>query len=336
MHGLLDKNFVSDLQQDGTFNEMSFSREYESVWTGTAEDSFFDADLFDKYRVIQYAEEEYSIKNSKSYYIVSVDVGRINDRTIISVVKSVPQSNGGSMNYLVNIIPIVAEHFEYQSIQIKKTCEKYRASKLIIDGNGLGVGLIDYLLKPNIDTEEGLEYPPYGVEYLTDEQERLYRRFEVPGMKKEMIWILKANSQINNDMHVNVLSQISSGKVRFLIDHQAAKMRLLSTKKGQDMSTEKRSEYLAPYTNTSILKEEMSNLRAKRDSEGKVALEKVNRKITKDRFSSFEMALYYIKLQDDKSKQTKLNLSQFIIGTKASNLNKVRRRRIITTRRDHR
>nr|DAO79489.1 MAG TPA: Terminase large subunit [Caudoviricetes sp.] len=31
MHGLLDKNFVTDLRADGTFNEASFSREYESI-----------------------------------------------------------------------------------------------------------------------------------------------------------------------------------------------------------------------------------------------------------------------------------------------------------------
>lgn len=29
--GLLDKNFVKDLKQDGTFNEASFGREYESL-----------------------------------------------------------------------------------------------------------------------------------------------------------------------------------------------------------------------------------------------------------------------------------------------------------------
>jgi hypothetical protein len=30
MEGLLSKNFVRDLREDGTFNEDSFEREYES------------------------------------------------------------------------------------------------------------------------------------------------------------------------------------------------------------------------------------------------------------------------------------------------------------------
>ena len=38
---LLDKNFIRDLKMDGTFNESSFDREYESKWSGTVEDAFF-------------------------------------------------------------------------------------------------------------------------------------------------------------------------------------------------------------------------------------------------------------------------------------------------------
>lgn len=33
LHNLLDKNFIEDLRLDGTFNEMSFSREYKNfLW----------------------------------------------------------------------------------------------------------------------------------------------------------------------------------------------------------------------------------------------------------------------------------------------------------------
>ena len=49
---LLDKNFVKDLKMDGTFNESSFAREYESVWSGTVEDAFFNAEIFDRNRIL--------------------------------------------------------------------------------------------------------------------------------------------------------------------------------------------------------------------------------------------------------------------------------------------
>jgi hypothetical protein len=50
--GLQPKNFISDLKKDSTFNEASFGREYESKWTGTMENAFFDGDKFDRNRIL--------------------------------------------------------------------------------------------------------------------------------------------------------------------------------------------------------------------------------------------------------------------------------------------
>jgi len=50
---LLDKNFIRDLKLDGTFNESSFDREYESKWSGTVEDAFFNADIVDRNRILK-------------------------------------------------------------------------------------------------------------------------------------------------------------------------------------------------------------------------------------------------------------------------------------------
>jgi len=39
------------------------------------------------------------------------------------------------------------EHFEDQAIKLKKLFYKYKARRLVIDANGLGIGLIDYMVK---------------------------------------------------------------------------------------------------------------------------------------------------------------------------------------------
>jgi len=49
---LLDETFIQDLKADGTYNEASFDREYESKWSGTAENAFFNGDTFDHCRVL--------------------------------------------------------------------------------------------------------------------------------------------------------------------------------------------------------------------------------------------------------------------------------------------
>ena len=58
--GLLPATFVSDLKNDPTFNEEGFQREYESRWTGTVEGAFFNGETFDKMRILQQPEYEYS------------------------------------------------------------------------------------------------------------------------------------------------------------------------------------------------------------------------------------------------------------------------------------
>ena len=95
---LLDKNFVKDLKMDGTFNESSFAREYESKWSGAVEDAFFNSEQFDRNRILRQPEYEASGRASKSsYYILSMDVGRKHDASVVCVFKVTPSSQGTSL-----------------------------------------------------------------------------------------------------------------------------------------------------------------------------------------------------------------------------------------------
>ena len=48
MEKLLKKSFIEELKLDGTYNDASFAREYESEWSGDAENAFFSSEKFDK------------------------------------------------------------------------------------------------------------------------------------------------------------------------------------------------------------------------------------------------------------------------------------------------
>ena len=70
------------------------------------------------------------------------------------------------------------------------------------------------------------------------------------------------------------------------------------------MTPEERSIYLKPFTLTSILRDEMMNLRE--ENEGiNIILKQANRCIRKDKFSAFEYGLFYIKQEEDKKKKRK-------------------------------
>ena len=162
---LLDRNFVKDLKADGTFNESSFAREYESVWSGTTEDAFFNAELFDKHRVLLQPEHEYSGRSAKNaYYVISVDVGRIGCSSVACVFKVTPQPQGSALKTLVNIHTYDENHFEDQAINIKKLYHKYNARSVVIDANGLGIGLVDYMVKNQIDPITKLNNVSFVIE----------------------------------------------------------------------------------------------------------------------------------------------------------------------------
>ena len=300
--GLQSKNFVQELKQDGTFNEASFDREYESRWSGTVEDAFFNGEVFDRNRKLQQPEYEASGRSSdRAYYVLSVDVGRKKCQSVICVFKVTPQSQGPAIKSLVNMFTMDDEHFEDQAIKIKKLYYQFKAKTVVIDGNGLGAGLMDYMVKSQVDPETDDFFPDFGVQNDDDGE---YKKYRTDITEYDAIYEIKANAPINTEAHSNAQTQMRAGKVKFLIDERIAKNKLLGTKKGQAMKPEERAAYLQPFTYTSILRDEMLNLRE--ENEGvNIILKQANKSITKDKFSAFEYGLYYIKQEEDSKRKRK-------------------------------
>jgi hypothetical protein len=97
---------------------------------------------------------------------------------------------------------------------------------------------------------------------------------------------------------------MSSGKIKFLIDDRVAKAKLMNTKVGQSMTPEQRAEYLNPFVLTSILKEELTNLRE--ENEGiNIILKQANKNIKKDKVSAVEYGIYYITKEEEGKKKKK-------------------------------
>lgn len=298
---MLNKNFVSDLKREGTFNEASFDREYGSHWTGTVDGAFFNGEKFDYNRQLQKPEKEASGRSSNhAYYVISVDVGRKGCQSVVCVFKVTPQVQGDAIKSLVNMYTFEDDHFEDQAIKIKKLYFRYNARRLVIDANGLGIGLLDYMIKKQVD-ENGEIYPDFGV---YNDEEGYYKKYRTKETVLDAIYALKANAPINTEAYSIVQTQIESGRIKFLIDERTAKQKLLNTKVGQAMTPEQRNEYLMPFQLTSILKEEMLNLRE--ENEGvNIILKQASKSIKKDKFSALCYGMYYIKHEEENKKRKK-------------------------------
>ena len=304
--GLLNEDFVDQLKLSGTYNEDSFDRQYRSIWSGDAENAFFSAESFDKHRNLLQPEYEYSGRSSKSaYYIIGIDVGRIKCTTEACVFKVTPQPQGAALKSLVNLYSYEAQDFEQQSINLKKLYYKYKARRLAVDANGLGVGLIDFMTKAQIDPQTGDELPPFGVQGGTAQDTiDLYKKIRGPEVEENALYLIKANAPINTQAYSYAKTQMSSGRIKMLIDETQAKNKLMSTKVGQNMSPDQRAEYLMPFVLTDALKAQICNL--VQDNQGvNIILKQSSRSINKDKFSAFVYGLYYIKQEEDRKKKRK-------------------------------
>lgn len=274
----------------------------ESRWSGSVADAFFDGEAFDRCRKLHQPEYKYSGRSTdSSYYVLGVDVGRKGDLTECVVVKVVPQSQGPAYKSVVNIFTMEKAHYEDQAIALKKLYYQYNAKKLVIDANGPGIGLIDYMVKTQHDMRTGDVYPDYGVD---NDDDGAYKQFRTDYTEYNAMYLINANAPMNSVAYTNLQSQITSGKLRFLIEERVAKNKLLGTTKGKNMTVDERNEYLKPFVMTSILKEQLMNLRE--ETQGiNIILKQANKTIKKDKVSALTYALYYIREEEERRKKRK-------------------------------
>lgn len=137
------------------------------------------------------------------------------------------------------------------------------------------------MVKPQVD-ELGDRLSPFGI---ANDDKGEYRKFRTDDTEFDSVYLIKANAAVNTEAHSNIQTQLRAGKVKFLIDEKTAKNKLMQMAIGKKMSAEERAEYLRPFTLTSILREEMNNLREETDNVN-IILKQANRMVGKDKFSS--------------------------------------------------
>lgn len=296
--GLQNMDFIRQQKLNGTFNPTSFGREYLSQWSVGSENAYFPAEIFDRYRSLQEPvfQREENIGRGVNY-IMAIDVGRFKDQSEVAIWKYIPQMGTTSTKHLVNIVSFQGMHFGEQAIEIKLLYNKYKPERVIIDGAGLGAGLVDELIKPQIDVRTNQYLNPWGV---FNDEKGYYRQYITADTIRELLYIIKANAPFNTEMYANLQTQLTTGKLRFLIDERQAKLKMDASraKKFKDMTAEDKAEYIVPFTQTSLLKDQLVNLEQKNDGTN-IILSRTNQNIRKDKVSAMGYGLWYIKTEID-------------------------------------
>lgn len=284
---------------------------------------------FDKRRTINLAQYKYdngiSKKRDGGYYVMGVDVGRLNCPTEIVILKvQAPKwYNGGNaadIKQVVNIFTLEEEHFQKQAIEIKRIFNQFNCDMCVIDANGIGAGLVDILITDHYDPDTDEPLYNMGIanlDAMTEETRKMYKSFETPDTIKNALWLMKANTAINTELYSYCGNQLRDGKLHFLIDSNTAKNKLMAQAQGKKMTPAQRADYLKPYVETDILKTQMANL--VQENEGaNIILKQSNRKIMKDKFSALIYALSWCKYKEDHRRKggKKRDLSKMMLFTK--------------------
>lgn len=291
--GLIAEAHVKNLKLSPSYNEQTFAAEYMGVWLGGSEDSWYNYEKLSKYRKIKNPEWHQKFRGVPNvFYLISVDVGRSagGDASVAEVFRVNVRDNK-YFSTLVNIVVLgltdESRTFTGQAIGIKRLIEDYQPREVVIDCNGLGLGLADEMIRTQID-EFGNTYPAYGF-FNNDE----YKRIQ-PKDAANILYCMKANGPLNSKIHSNAYTRLNSGMCRFLITEQEARSALLATESGSKMPYEKRIKRLMPHELTTKLFEEMANLRLKKTGLD-IALEQINSRFPKDKYSAFAYGQWRIK-----------------------------------------
>ena len=311
MHGLIDAAHVKNLKMSPSYNEQTFASEYMGTWLGGSEESWFDFEKISKYRKIKNPEWSQKFRGDANiFYLISVDVGRLSDQTVACIWRINIRDNK-YYSTLVNIFVLgrqaETKTFVQQAIDLKRLIEQFNPREVVIDCNGLGIGLADEMIRTQID-EIGNTYPAYG--FFNNED---YKKIQ-PKDAACILYSMKANGPLNSKIHSNAYTRLNSGMIRFLITEQEARSALLATKVGAKMSFEKRVKRLMPHELTTKLFEEMANLRLKRNGMD-IVLEQINSRFPKDKYSAFAYGQWRIKELEEEAYQKQKRRS-IIVGRK--------------------
>jgi ribonucleoside-diphosphate reductase alpha chain len=238
--------------------------------------------------------------NNVEIYI-GVDVARSesknNNQSSIAVIAITRTEKGYVRSLdLVNIFTLSNNlTFTQLAVEVKRTKNNYNAKMIVVDSNGLGVGLLDELQKEQTD-------PITGETLIAFAATNTEQKPETRNYIKCMFDLKPQSAQ--NDIIITFVDMIQSGKLR-----------LLERRSLTDYDINDKNNYIQnilPYENTDMLIEEIANLKMVQTSQNRVTVQKNVSRVDKDRFASLAYVLWFVKTYRN-SLGSEINIADIIL-----------------------
>lgn len=306
MHGLLSADKVKEKLKNSSYKLESFLREYMSVWSGGSEDSYYSYELISQCRKLVRPEFKPETNFKDGFYIMAVDVARFEGDQTVALIFKVYTVGERYKIHLVNIKLMNSTHFKNQAIYIKQMDNLFDFKAIVMDINGNGAGLADYLIDEQ--SENGEYYQPYGF-LNKNKYSNTEKRFSV-----KKLYGIEANRQFNSECFTNAHLVLSLKRVSLLINERQARRYFGKYKSWNKLNPVKQANKLIPYAQTTKLQDQLSNLKANLDNNSSIVLTMIKKSTRKDLVSAFIYGLYYInevEEEEKRSRNRKYNKGQF-------------------------
>jgi hypothetical protein len=294
--GLLSRSQLEDEMSEADYNELVQQMEMECLWFGDTDGSLFKFDELTARRRLRKAFPPLSFCNDK----ITIPKLTVTGKRILSIDVALMKStkkkkNDASAIYINDLIQVndtaYQSNFVYgETFEGLKTDElgmivmkyfyEYQCTDLVLDTNGIGLGVYDFITKDQICQENGKRYK--AMTCINDKD--MAERCKVRDANK-VVWSVKANANFNNEICVLLRNGIQNGKINFLIPEQDADSSLKETYKGYfKMSPTEQAKLKMSYIQTTFAVYELIKL----DHEvknGNIKVKEVEG-MRKDRYSS--------------------------------------------------
>lgn len=297
MHGLLSPDKVKDKLKNSSYKLESFLREYMSVWSGGSEDSYYSYELISQCRKLVRPEFKREAGFNEGFYVMAIDVARFEgDQTVAMIFKVYTTGERYKIN-LVNIKLMNSTHYKDQAVYIKQMDNLFDFKAIVIDINGTGAGLADYMIDEQY--VGGEYYQPYSFlnknKYSSTEKR----------VSERKLYGIEANRQLNSQCFVNAHMILSLKRVSLLLNERQARRYFSKYKNWNKLDPVKQANKLIPYAQTTKLQDQLANLKAGLDTNSTIVLQRINSHMRKDLVSAFVYGLYYINEVEELDKRNR-------------------------------
>ena len=301
--GLLMRQQIVNEMAEQTFNSVTFAMEREGLFWGSAEDALFDFKILDRQRVIvdslhdlaYYRDNNLRIpdKDRNELRILSVDIALMaskkhsNDASALIIHSAVPTAN---FNYLDNIVYIETQEglvTDELGLLVMRFYYQYNCDYIVLDANGSGLSVADFLMADRYDPLYGQTY--HALNCMNDDN--MASRCKIAGAPK-VIYAMKANAKLNNDMALGLRSGFQNGYINLLVSDNNIEEKLSKIRGYSKLSDLQQARLKLPYIQTTFLIDELINL--SHDVSNGLIKVKEKSGMRKDRYSSLEYGYYFI------------------------------------------